>query len=981
MEFLNIIFKGIPKEFVITLFTLPSRESKFVTFDDLANIRPWILKKVADNENVYFGVNPLHNRPSSGRGRAEDIGAMVSFSIDIDFKGEGHKTNKNYPPDWEVAKKVLINANCPLPSLVVFTGNGTHLYWLFESPSIVSNSSTSENESELFHKAIRNVLAQGGYEIDVTGDLARVLRVPGTKNFKNLNDPRPVVLWDDESTKKRYHKDELLTWAAAHAPTSFETIKKVEDASYKANVDEADASIMLNFCSFLQYCASNANTLPEPEWFAMINNLALAKKGGNDLVHKLSETHQNYTMEETQERIDRAQREQRPHTCETIHNLVDVCPYGGCAVKAPIALVTSHWSDSLEAVYTMLNKSGNPQITRRHHTDLAVLGANVPELYDRCMTRIGSLISKRELSELKKNVENIKQKKEDYKEEYDLTEIAGFSCKLPRGYKITEENVLLSTKDDRITEVMECPIYISARFIGDDEELKELSFNGKKIIVPASKIASNSPLVQLSNEGIPISEVNARAVVRYLHDFQKENRNYIPKKKMTRSLGWKQDGSFLPGNSDLNLILPGQKTPTPPSYWKLGTIEEWSPFANQACNYPYARLVLAAAFAAPLLKRLSHRNFVIYIFGTSAGGKSAAKKLGASVWGPVDEFFHDLDGTDAGIEGLLSKMRNLPVFLDEKQATDRDQKAMDRLVYKIANGKGKLRGSWHGESSSLGSSSGECWQTITCMSGEHALTNNGSAEGVQNRILEIYCEAVITDRKFASSLHSINQYAYGVAGEAFLNHILSISTEDLLTRYNSLLDDLTANNSDKREDSLSHLAVLAVSDSIRQNLFGDIEPAAAKESTINWIQQIAEKLPSAETTSESTRAYQYLKNWYQQKANYFTHLGHVLEKNDRYGWTKGNDLLINPNVIYEVLQEGRFNFDRFKFDWKREGRLKTHKNNKKTDYTVHVKEAEGRVVYLPDFLEIPYEDHEVGKAILIDNVVRYKKEEVGNTDE
>jgi putative DNA primase/helicase len=45
------------------------------------------------------------------------------------------------------------------------------------------------------------------------------------------------------------------------------------------------------------------------------------------------------------------------------------------------------------------------------------------------------------------------------------------------------------------------------------------------------------------------------------------------------------------------------------------------------------RLVLAASFAAPLLKPLGHRSFALHIWGDSGGGKTATLKTALSAWG------------------------------------------------------------------------------------------------------------------------------------------------------------------------------------------------------------------------------------------------------------------------------------------------------------------------------------------------------------
>ena len=842
-----------------------------------------------------------------------------------------------------------------------------------------------------FHRALATILAKQGYETDNTSDLARVYRLPETINFKDPSKPLPVEIWHNESCFSKYDLAELITWADSIVHITEEPhTKKIMKTGYKSG-EEASAQLMLEHCFFLRHCEEKAVNLPEEEWFAMINNLALAKNGGVDLVHQLSQKYPMYTMEETQNRIDRAQREQKPHTCKTIRDFSGFtnCPYEGCSVKSPIALVTSPWSKSLEAITDLLNENTDLlHLSKRHKEDLVTLRNQATELHDRLMTKIEPKMPKRNFSRLQREIDQMVSKapKTTISEEANarLTELAGFPCRLPRGYQLNPDNSISFFQGSQLVEVIERPLIISAYYKSDTDELRELSFGTKKIIVSAKTIATAGSLVKLADEALPISEVNARAVMRYLHEFQRENRAHIPSYSLTRSLGWQSDESFLPNFSTFNLLLPNQTKPIAPAYWTHGDLDDWLRIATEASRFPYARLMLAAAFAAPLLKLLKHRNFILYIYGTSTGGKSAASMLAASVWGPTDEFFHQLSGSDAGIEGVLSRLRNLPLFLDERQSAKRDQRGLDALIYDIANGKGKLRGSWDSTTSSLGSVMGERWQTVSCATGEHALTSFNSPEGTQNRILEIYCKSVVDDPKLASLLHHIDDHAYGVAGEAFMNSLLEIPPEeriqnltDLLSQFSTFLNEKNINVA---TGPLSHLAVLAVADFLTQQNLLHIEAHIALQGTQSWIQSIAESLPLREEMSESNRAYQYLKDWYQQKKTHFTQFDKSSQSDvlERYGWQKAPDLLVLSTVISETLSTQGFNFDRLKREWEREGRLRVHKNGpRKKDYTINIGTI-GRVVYLTGFLSLDhqeiYEHADDGEFVLLGNEGVHKKE-------
>jgi len=110
--------------------------------------------------NYFFGV-ALRN----GGGTKESITQIPSLWADIDFK--------DIPR--EVAKKQV--GNFPFkPSIAVESGNGIHLYWLLKEPC-------EHDQIDEFEKANRNISQIIGADI-ASSEAARILRIPGTKNYK-----------------------------------------------------------------------------------------------------------------------------------------------------------------------------------------------------------------------------------------------------------------------------------------------------------------------------------------------------------------------------------------------------------------------------------------------------------------------------------------------------------------------------------------------------------------------------------------------------------------------------------------------------------------------------------------------------------------------------------------------------------------------------------------------------------------------------
>src|SRR5262245_18648438 len=63
-----------------------------------------------------------------------------------------------------------------------------------------------------------------------------------------------------------------------------------------------------------KHCRDDAPTLPEPEWWAMVSNLARLE-GGNEAVHTLSAPYPRYSARETEQKIQHVLEAPGPHTC------------------------------------------------------------------------------------------------------------------------------------------------------------------------------------------------------------------------------------------------------------------------------------------------------------------------------------------------------------------------------------------------------------------------------------------------------------------------------------------------------------------------------------------------------------------------------------------------------------------------------------------------------------------------------------------
>ena len=142
--------------------------------------------QLAESFDVYVGcgLRPKNYGPHD-RGKAECISGITGFWLDVDY-GPGHK-KANLPHTKEDAMDLIQSMGLP-PSLIVHSGHGFQPWWLFKEPWIFENEEERKRAMTVCSAWSRTLIAQAkarGWTADNVGDLARVMRIPGTWNHKN----------------------------------------------------------------------------------------------------------------------------------------------------------------------------------------------------------------------------------------------------------------------------------------------------------------------------------------------------------------------------------------------------------------------------------------------------------------------------------------------------------------------------------------------------------------------------------------------------------------------------------------------------------------------------------------------------------------------------------------------------------------------------------------------------------------------------
>jgi Protein of unknown function (DUF3987) len=169
----------------LPIWTSSLKRTRWIPANDLARAAETAVE-LGQRVDVYFGLglHPEELGPYE-RGEAEGVMAIPGLWADVDIEGEAHK-RKDLPPTGEDAMRVV--GGLPLaPTLVLHSGHGLQAWWLFEELWVFDGEEArkkAQNLSRCFQAMLKAEAKEHGWAMDGTHDISRVLRMPGTYNFK-----------------------------------------------------------------------------------------------------------------------------------------------------------------------------------------------------------------------------------------------------------------------------------------------------------------------------------------------------------------------------------------------------------------------------------------------------------------------------------------------------------------------------------------------------------------------------------------------------------------------------------------------------------------------------------------------------------------------------------------------------------------------------------------------------------------------------
>jgi len=603
--------------------------------------------------DAYFALASF-NDDSSGRTN-DNASSLQSFFIDIDC-GLG-KAYEDQAAGMGALKAFIKSSGIPKPTIVVNSGRGVHAYWVVEQP-------IAKLEWRPLAEGFKALCRTHKLEADpsVTADVSRILRIPETLNFKNIDDPLPVKILMVGSRVELAKLKELFVTddSFLDIPGQKPFMRQMDPLtlSLMGNYESKFKTILIKSlngddgCQQIKYAFENQESLEEPVWRAA---LSIAQHCSDNVVgiHKISEQHPDYDRNTT---IKKAAATKGPYTCDSFKKLN---PAGceGCTLKV---------SSPIQIGREVIEASEEDNIVTTVEEDT------------------------------KETVTYVIPK-------YPFPFFRGRSGGI---YRSADPN----KDDDRDELIYPYDLYVVKR-IHDPEDGETLLLRlhlprdgVRDFILPMTSALSKEKFVNaVASQGVAIlgkkQDSLMAYITRWVEELQAINKAEIARKQF----GWIDDNSgFIIG--DREITSKGEVVYSPPTSITLplipmftpkGDFHVWKDVIDAYARENMERRAFAffMGFGGPLMKFVGGGmldGFLLNLVSQKGGsGKTTLLHAINSIYGRPKELLLSYKDTHNHRLQRLGTMQSLTPTIDE--LTNMEPKLMSSMVYDITSGKGKNR--------------------------------------------------------------------------------------------------------------------------------------------------------------------------------------------------------------------------------------------------------------------------------------------------
>lgn len=408
---------------------------------------------------------------------------------------------------------------------------------------------------------------------------------------------------------------------------------------------------------------------------------------------------------------------------------------------------------------------------------------------------------------------------------------APVNLRQPEGWIYSEKGIS-HIEEKKVTPTLVCrtPIILTQRLksMETGEEKIEIAFKRdgewSRAIFPRSTVFTSRGITVLADLGCTVTSENAKMVVRFLEALEAENIDIISKAESTSTFGWQTRGRFLPGHGDdIVLDIEPSLRGWANAYHTTGTLQGWVNLMQPHRSRDKFRFILAASFAAPLLRIIQQRIFFVYNWGGSKGGKTAALKAALSAWGDPERLMVNFNATQVALERMAGFYNDLPLGIDERQLAGQKQESLEKIVYMLASGTGRARGSKGGGLQTLNT-----WRTVALATGEEPLSTETTQTGVSTRVLEIY-GGPFDDEKSASLMHQQAPANCGWAGPEFISRVMAADERSITDLYEKMTEEIYVIADGTSGSHIAGISAVALADAMIDTWIFEPEQGARED--------------------------------------------------------------------------------------------------------------------------------------------------------
>lgn len=330
----------------------------------------------------------------------------------------------------------------------------------------------------------------------------------------------------------------------------------------------------------------------------------------------------------------------------------------------------------------------------------------------------------------------------------------------------------------RLKRIVWRPTFVTAygTRIDDASMLQRLAYLGPHEWttrwVPVELVISRHKIEQLANFGVPVNCVSAVGLIQYLTACTEVNLGVLPSMYVGPRYGWNEfrdaRGYSLPGTwiGSEQGIVTRETNPHTAALTPNGDLEAWKSFTLEwMMKHPIIRWSMGVSFAAPLLRVVNIRSFIVHHWCPTKGGKTAIARLAQSIWGHAKKFSDTLNRTEVStIVPLARELSDLPILFNELETDSHE--AFHRVIYALTEEQDRGRATKEGD----GQKRGDSWRTVIRFTGESPVVGKSMADkgGQRTRVLEVEHNGISETEAKALHAWMENEAHYGHAGVEFL---------------------------------------------------------------------------------------------------------------------------------------------------------------------------------------------------------------------